>query len=41
MNADGSFTYTPNGEYVGWDSFQYRVDDPYTQGGVATVAIGA
>jgi hypothetical protein len=25
LNSDGSFTYTPSGGYVGWDSFSYTV----------------
>ena len=27
LAADGSFTYTPNGGFVGTDAFTYRVDD--------------
>jgi hypothetical protein len=27
LNEDGSFVYTPNGEFVGWDSFTYLVTD--------------
>lgn len=28
MNADGTYTYTPNANYVGSDSFTYTVTDP-------------
>ena len=27
LNADGSFTYTPAGDYTGPDSFTYRASD--------------
>lgn len=27
LNADGSFTYTPNNGFVGFDSFSYRAND--------------
>ncbi len=27
LNADGSFTYTPDADYSGFDSFLYRADD--------------
>ena len=27
LNADGSFTYTPGGGFVGTDTFEYRIDD--------------
>ena len=29
LNADGSFTYTPNPNYLGTDTFTYRVSDGY------------
>ena len=34
LDADGSFSYTPNANYFGSDSFTYTLDDG--QGGVAT-----
>ncbi|MGI9647614.1 MAG: tandem-95 repeat protein [Acidimicrobiia bacterium] len=34
VNADGSFTYTPDPDFVGADSFTYRLDDG--AGGLAT-----
>jgi len=36
LNADGSFTYTPNGGYVGTDSFKYQVCDNGTPSLCAT-----
>ena len=30
INADGTFTYTPNANYIGIDNFQYRVCDNRT-----------
>lgn len=39
LNADGSFTYTPNANYVGDDSFTYMVNDGHTDSNVATVTI--
>jgi VCBS repeat-containing protein len=40
FNADGSFTYTPDADYNGPDSFTYRANDGTTTSGVATVNIG-
>ncbi len=39
LNADGSFTYTPNTGFTGTDSFTYRVNDGSLNSGVATVSI--
>ena len=39
LNADGSFTYTPNPNYSGTDSFTYRANDGQSNSNVATVAI--
>lgn len=39
LNADGSFTYTPNADYVGSDSFTYRVTDGTLQSNLATVSL--
>src|SRR5690606_38386077 len=39
LNADGSFTYTPNEGYVGTDSFQYVANDGELDSEIATVAI--
>jgi hypothetical protein len=38
-NADGSFTYTPNANYHGNDSFTYRVNDGQADSNIATVGI--
>ena len=37
LNANGSFTYTPNNGYTGGDSFTYKVNDGYQDGNSATV----
>ncbi len=37
LNANGSFTYTPAGNYNGPDSFTYRANDGTTNGNLATV----
>ena len=37
LNPDGSFTYTPNADYNGPDSFTYQVDDG--NGGTATATV--
>ena len=36
---DGSFTYTPDGDFVGLDSFEYRISDGELQSTVATIEI--
>ncbi len=33
LNADGTFTYTPNAGYVGSDSFTYKLNDGAGQPG--------
>jgi hypothetical protein len=37
--ADGSFSYTPDADFFGTDSFSYRVNDGSANSGVAQVAI--
>ncbi|HVF75256.1 MAG TPA: Ig-like domain-containing protein [Acidimicrobiales bacterium] len=37
LNADGSFTYTPNADYAGGDSFTYKANDGTSDSNVATV----
>ena len=39
MNADGTYTYTPNAGYAGLDSFAYKVTDPTGQVSFATETI--
>jgi VCBS repeat-containing protein len=39
LNADGSFTYTPDSSFLGTDSFTYTASDGTTTGNVATVSI--
>ncbi len=39
LNADGSFTYQPNEDHVGSDSFTYRVNDGTADSNVATVTV--
>ncbi|MEQ1903654.1 MAG: Ig-like domain-containing protein [Pirellulaceae bacterium] len=39
LNGDGSFTYTPNTNFVGIDSFTYRVTDGVGNSEVAKVSI--
>jgi len=39
LNSDGSFTYIPNEDFVGTDSFQYMVSDGQGGTGTATVTI--
>jgi VCBS repeat-containing protein len=39
LNADGSFTYTPNARFFGTDSFSYRLTDGTASSGVATVTL--
>ena len=39
LNADGSFTYTPNANFNGADSFTYTANDGTADSNVATVTI--
>ncbi|MBW3542692.1 MAG: tandem-95 repeat protein, partial [Planctomycetes bacterium] len=39
LNADGSFTYTPNADFNGIDSFSYKAHDGTAAGNAATVTI--
>jgi hypothetical protein len=39
LNADGSFTYSPETGYVGPDFFQYRASDGYSLSAVADVTL--
>jgi len=39
FNADGSFDYTPNADFVGEDSFLYHANDGTADGNTATVTI--
>jgi hypothetical protein len=39
LNVDGSFTYTPNTNYYGTDSFTYRANDGLANSNVATVSL--
>lgn len=39
FGADGSFTYSPNTNFTGVDSFTYRANDGLATSGVATVTI--
>ncbi|NWF68316.1 MAG: tandem-95 repeat protein, partial [Chloroflexi bacterium] len=39
LNADGSFTYTPNSGFVGTDSFTYQASDNALLSNLATVTI--
>jgi len=39
LNLDGSFTYTPNQDYHGTDSFTYRASDGENDSNIATVTI--
>lgn len=39
LNADGSFTYTPNVGFIGVDSFTYQASDGSTNSGPTTVTI--
>jgi VCBS repeat-containing protein len=39
LNADGSFTYTPNADFHGTDSFSYLANDGQADSEVATVTI--
>ena len=39
LNANGSFSYSPNGNFAGTDSFTYHANDGSAAGNVATVTI--
>ncbi|AJZ75402.2 beta strand repeat-containing protein [Candidatus Nitrosotenuis cloacae] len=39
LSPDGSFTYTPNANYFGADSFTYKVNDGFADSNIATVSI--
>jgi VCBS repeat-containing protein len=39
LNSDGSFSYTPEGEFNGSDSFNYRVTDGIALSNITTVTI--
>ncbi len=39
LNPDGSFTYTPDANYHGTDTFQYRTNDGLAPSGIATVTL--
>ena len=39
LNANGSFTYTPNADFFGTDSFTYKASDGSLDSSVATVTI--
>ena len=39
LNPDGSFTYTPNADFNGLDSFTYRSNDGFADSNLATVSI--
>src|SRR5204863_423622 len=39
LNADGSFTYTPNANFNGVDFFTYKANDGSANSNVATVTI--
>ena len=40
FNSDGTFTYTPNMSYTGFDSFTYKANDGTDDSNVVTVSIG-
>jgi predicted extracellular nuclease len=39
LNANGSFTYTPDADFNGTDAFTYKANDGYDDSNVATVTI--
>ena len=39
VNSDGSFTYTPNADFVGADSFTFHAYDGLDSGNIATVTL--
>src|SRR5207248_488803 len=39
LNPNGTFTYTPDSNFIGTDTFQYKANDGYLDSNVATVTI--
>ena len=39
LNADGSFSYTPNATYLGSDSFTYHANDGAANSNIVTVSL--
>ena len=39
FNSDGTFTYTPDGDFFGTDDFSYRASDGLLQSGLITVTL--
>ncbi|KNC66851.1 hypothetical protein AC626_14535, partial [Pseudoalteromonas rubra] len=39
LNADGSFNYQPNSDFIGTDSFEYRVEDGNGGSNTATITL--
>jgi len=39
LNSDGSFSYTPNTDFVGTDSFTYKVNDSLADSNITTVIL--
>jgi len=39
LNSNGSFSYVPDAQYEGEDSFSYKATDPFGESGVATVTV--
>ena len=39
LNANGSFSYTPNPDFNGADSYTYKANDSYDDSNIATVSI--
>lgn len=39
LNSNGTFNYTPNAGYFGPDTFTYKTNDGYEDGGTATVTL--
>jgi PKD repeat protein len=39
LNADGSFSYTPGGNFTGTDSFTYKTNDGMADSNIATVTL--
>jgi T1SS-143 domain-containing protein len=40
VNADGTWTYTPNADYTGFDTFTVKVDDGHGGTAIASVKVG-